>query len=307
MFRRSAADDPGTMPWGPQGGLIRRGIETGARLLRRGPPERAAPPKTAPAAAATAADPPAAPPPPPRPCHRRAWADRLWGEGMALPGGADEVLRLAALLPLSPETTLLLAGAGARAAGGVVAGARGCFVAGFDPAAPPPARGPARGRVTTDPFDPAAPAFRARYHHHALFLEPLRDGGTPAALLQAAAAGLRPGGQVVLLDLVAAGPPEPRWLAAERRAAPPAEDALPDALGRAGFQLHVVEDAGRRHRDAVMAGWRALTEAMRGAPDRPSPAAAADLVAEAEAWLLRLRLLRDGRLRLLRWHASLAR
>jgi hypothetical protein len=46
---------------------------------------------------------------------------------------------------------------------------------------------------------------------------------------------------------------------------------------------------------------------MRGAPDRPSPAAAADLVAEAEAWLLRLRLLRDGRLRLLRWHASLAR
>jgi hypothetical protein len=290
------------MPWAPQGGLIRRGIETGARLLRFGP--RGAPlPDAAP-------DPAAAPPPDtpaaPRACFRRAWADRLWGEGMALPGGADEVLRLAALLPLSAETTLLLAGVGARAAGGVIAGARGCFVAGFDPA-PPPARSAARGRVTTDPFDAAAPAFRARYHHHALFLEPLRGGGAPAALLQAAAAGLRPGGQLVLLELVAAGAPEPRWLAAEGRAAPPPEAALPEALAGAGFQLHVVEDAGRRHRDAVLAGWRALTQAMRAEPERPGAAAAADLVAEAEAWLLRLRLLRDGRLRLLRWHASLAR
>lgn len=311
MSRLGARRDQGAIPWAPQAGLIRRTIETGARLLGLGAaapqPDTAPQPGPAPVPAHPTADPAGAQP---RPCHRRAWADRLWGEGMALPGGAQEVLRLAALLPLSPETTLLLAGNGARAAGSVVAGARGSFVAAFEPGAPPPRPG-ARSRVTTEPLESASPAFRARYHHHALLLEPLRAGGSPDAMLAAAAAGMRPGGQMVMLDLVArgtpAGPAEARWLAAEGRAEPPAEELLPAALQRAGFDVHVVEDTGRRHAEAVMAGWQALLLALRDHPARPSTAEAADLVAEAEGWLLRLRLLQDGRLRLLRWHASLAR
>jgi hypothetical protein len=139
----------------------------------------------------------------------------------------------------------------------------------------------------------------------------MRAGASPDALLAAAASGLRPGGQLVMLDLVArgasAGAAEARWLAAEDRSDPPAEAALPAALNRAGFDVHVVEDAGRRHAEAAMAGWKALLLALRDQATRPGPAEAADMVAEAEAWLLRLRLLQEGRLRLLRWHASLAR
>jgi hypothetical protein len=296
------------MPWAAQSGLIRRTIDTGARLLGvrpAAPPPVAAPPASPPPeepAAASAA-------PRLRACHRRAWADRLWGEGMVLPGGAQEVLRLAALLPLSPESTLLLAGSGAAAAGEVVAGGRGCFVAAFDAGAPADAR-PARRRVTTEPLDPATPSFRARFHHHALLLEPLRAGVSPDVLLAAIAAGLRPGGQLVLMDLVARGPPsgaaETRWLSAEGRTEPPAEVALPAALQRAGFDIHVVEDLGRRHRDAVLSSWQALMAALSDQSARLTAAEAADLVAEAEAWLLRLRLIEEGRLRLLRWHASMA-
>jgi len=308
MSRQSATRGPTAVTWAPQGGLLRRTLETGARMLGVGgvptplpsaPPTLAAPP----AANAVAARVP--------PGFRRAWSDQLWGDGMALPGGANEVLRLAALLPLSAEITLLLAGNGARMAGGIIAKARGGFVAALEPgaaSAQPPAP---RGRVTTEAFDVAAPAFQARYHHHALLLEPLRGGGSPDALLRATAAGLKPGGQVVLIDLVAQGLPagtaEARWLAAEGRSkAPPAEAAIPGALRRAGFQIHVVEDAGRRHRDAVLAGWQALILALRRQAARPAAAEAADLVAEAEAWLLRVRLLEEGRLRLLRWHASMA-
>jgi hypothetical protein len=163
-------------------------------------------------------------------------------------------------------------------------------------------------RVTAEPFDAAAPAFRAGYHHHAMLLEPLRAGTAPDAMLAACAAGLRPGGQMVLMDLVAcglsAGAVEARWLAAEGRAEPPAEALLPAALQRAGFEIHVVEDAGRRHRDAVLAGWQALTLALHDQAGAPPAVQAADLVIEAEAWLLRLRLMQEGRLRLLRWHAS---
>ena len=112
-----------------------------------------------------------------------------------------------------------------------------------------------------------------------------------------------------MVDLVACDPPhdvtDARWLAAEGRdAAPPAEDAVPTAMERAGFAIHVVEDAGARHRQAVIEGWRNLLQALQDG-DRPDPPAAAALVAEAEAWLLRLRLLKEGRLRLLRWHASM--
>lgn len=269
-----------------------------------------------------AASEPVAPPvPPPAPAaaplvSRQDWTNRLWGEGMAIPGGAAEVLRLAGLLPLVPEATLLLAGGGARAAGGVVSGARGCFVAAFEPGMPEPSPG-ARSRtpgrkVEAEPFDATAPAFRPGYHHHALLLEPFRSGGTPDVLLRAAARGLRQGGQVVLVDIAACdgGPhsADARWIAAEgRTAAPPAETAISAALEGAGFAINVVEDAAPRHRRAVIESWQALILAMRAQAERPSPQAAATLIAEAEAWLLRLRLLADGRLRLLRWHASMAR
>jgi hypothetical protein len=49
-----------------------------------------------------------------------------------------------------------------------------------------------------------------------------------------------------------------------------------------------------------MLGWRVL---MRDLDRKPSAMEAAQLVAEAELWLLRRRLIRDGRLRMMRWHA----
>ena len=291
-------------PWGAQDGLLRRVVASGARLLRG--MESAAPAAGAPAPLLP--PPSAAEPAPPDPAiARAAWADRLWGEGMAMPGGAEEVLRLAALLPLTPAHTMLLAGLGAQGAGAVVAGARGCFVAAHDLRAAHPRRTLPK-RVTAAAFTPEAPAFRAAYHQHALLLEPFRQGGTPDGLLRATAAALRDGGEVVLLDLVArGGDADARWLAAEGRRPPPLEAAMAAALERAGFRVHVVEDAGARHHRTVLLGWASLLDALRAEPVRPAPPAAAALVAEAEAWLLRLRLLRDGRLRLLRWHASLVR
>jgi hypothetical protein len=298
---------PESRPWGPHDGLLRRVVASGARLLRVGdgqPRDAAAqpPPMAAPADGS-------APAPPDPAIARVAWADRLWGDGLALPGGAEEVLRLASLLPLTPAHTLLLAGLGAQAAGSVVAGARGCFVAAHElpRGAGLPRRALAK-RVTGATLFPGAPDFRRGYHHHAILLEPLRQGGTPDAMLRATATALRDGGEIVLLDLVATGAePEPRWLAAEARQRPPAEAAMAAGLEHAGFRIHVVEDAGARHQRAVLLGWVTVLEALRTAGTRPSARAAAALVAEAEAWMLRLRLLRDGRLRLLRWHATMVR
>ncbi len=296
-------------PWGTQDSLLRRVFAQGERLLRgiQAPP----PPPQGPAMAPLAAAPPGpVPVVPSAPAFSRGtWSDRLWGEGMTIPGGAEEVLRLAALLPLAPADTLLMAGLGARSAGSVVAGARGCFVAAHDLATPsPPGHRPLPRRVTAATLSPEAPAFRPAFHQHALLLEPLRHGGSPGRLLHATAAALRDKGEVVLLELVAREPvTDARWLALEARRPPPAEAIMAKAFDDAGFRVHVVEDAGARHQRAVLLAWAALLEAMRLQAVRPAPRAATALVTEAEAWLLRLRLLRGGRLRLLRWHATMAR
>ena len=161
------------------------------------------------------------------------------------------------------------------------------------------------------PWDPANPAFRAAYHHHALALEPLRAGSDPARLMAALAGAMKPGGQLVLLDLVAdtraAGGGFARWMALEGRTRPPPFPAvLEAAIAAAGFTLHVAEDAGARHNMATLGAWEGLLAGLRGEA-RPPAAALARLVAEAELWLLRQRLLAGGTLRLFRWHASLIR
>lgn len=242
-------------------------------------------------------------------------ADRLWGEGFALPGGRQEVERLAALLPLSPATTLLLVGLDAGGAAEAIARGRGAWVAAHqhDPALA--ARMAARlrplgRRATVERWDPAAPAFRARFHHHALAIEALRPAAAAerdaAALLAALAAALKPGGQLVLLEAVADRPEAcpARWLALEGRLTPPpSAAALEAALGAAGFVVHVTEDTGARHLAAALEAWSRLLGTLSGLGRSRLLAEAA--VAEAETWLLRQRLIASGALRLLRWHASL--
>lgn len=244
----------------------------------------------------------------------RIWADRLWGEGFLLPGGAAEARRLCGLLPLSEATTLLLLG---RDAGGVtgVAAARKSWISAYleDPAFSREVEahlGRQFGRrITRLAWNPEQPGFRPRYHDHALLIEPLRRCG-PDRLLGAIAATLKAGGQLVLLDVVSAGewgdrPDLARWMELEgRREPPPSEREMHDAFLASGFQIHVVEDAGARHGAAVLEAWAGLIGGMGGGP-KPRGHEARALVAEAELWLLRQRLLQAGRLKLLRWHAGL--
>jgi len=74
-------------------------------------------------------------------------------------------------------------------------------------------------------------------------------------------------------------------------------------LGRLGFEVRVVEDMSARHMKLAVLGWKRLVRSL--AADRPGPARAAAVVAEAELWMRRIRLMHEGRIRMLRWHAIL--
>ena len=154
--------------------------------------------------------------------ERIAVADQLWGDGHVLPGGEEEVLRLAVPLGLSEASSLLMLGAAAGGPARSVVTGLGPWISGHeaDPslAALAAWRLPRAGklvakRATVAAWNPQAPVFRRHGFNHALALEALRGApGQPvsmAELLVALAGALRPGGPLVLVDLVATGRLDP--------------------------------------------------------------------------------------------------
>lgn len=252
---------------------------------------------------------------------RIAIADELWGDGFVFPGGDEEVLRLTVPLGLSEASTLLLLGAAAGGAARAVVAGLGAWISGHeaDPALVSVAawRLPRAGmlvarRATVVPWNPQAPVFRRRGFDHALALEALRGApGRPvpvADLLLALAGALRPGGHLVLVDVVATGrldaadPMVRSWAEAEGRVPNlPTEAALTAALAELRFDVRVTEDISARHMRLAVQGWKRLVRDLSVAhPDRPRAAA---VVAEAEVWMRRLKLMHAGQVRLVRWDA----
>ncbi len=251
----------------------------------------------------------------PWPADRIAMADALWGEGFQFPGGEAETMRLIKPLGLSAATSLLLLGAGSGGPPCCIASEMGVWVTGYesDPdllaaASERSLRAGLSRRAQMVAWDPESPRFERGYFHHGLALEPLRYGLVEPTLA-ALADALKPGGHLVLLETVADNPLDPldpkvaAWqrLDGRRLDRLPAEITITRALGRLGFDVRIVEDISRRHVHQSVVGWR---EAVRGmAQAKPSHREAAQLIKEAELWLLRIRLFGSRALRLVRWHA----
>jgi hypothetical protein len=251
----------------------------------------------------------------PWPRERIALADALWGEGFGLPGGEFEALRLIRALGPSPAHSLLLVGGGAGGAACCITREFGAWVAALeneaelvDAAHALIARAQLGRKVSMAPWQPDKPAFETRKYHHCVALEPL-IGIQAEPILDGLARALKPSGQLVMTDLVAeekldpAHPGLARWGALERRdpAGLQPSVAVTRMLGRVGMDVRIAEDISERHIGQVVQGWRTVVRDLRGT--RPDRANAAQLVAEAERWLLRWRLVKDGRLRMIRWHA----
>jgi SAM-dependent methyltransferase len=251
----------------------------------------------------------------PWPVERLEVVDALWGEGFQFPGGEAETLRLVKPLGLSAATSLLVLGAGSGGPACCIARDLGVWVTGYESdhelleaATERSLHSGLARRAQIAAWDPDAPSFERGYFHHGLALEPLRDG-LVEPILAALAQALKPGGHLVLLETVAdnpldlADPVVAAWqrLDGRRLDRLPAEITITRALGRLGFDVRIVEDISRRHVHQSVVGWRDAVRGMRQA--KPNHREAAQLVREAELWMLRIRLFRSRALRLVRWHA----
>ncbi len=241
--------------------------------------------------------------------------DALWGDGYLIPGGEIELLRLAKPLGLSAAASLLLLGAGSGGAACSLVTALGVWVNGFeadadlvDASTEHVARANMTKRARIDRWDPAQPSFARHYYHHALVLEPLL-GHPPEGVMASISEALKPGGQLMMTELVADAPLSPtdalvaQWARLEGRdpKALPTEIAITRVLGRQGYDVRIVEDVSQRFMHQGIMGWRRMVRALQD--DKPDRQKARLVVHEAEIWLIKLRLFREGRLRLVRWHA----
>ena len=226
---------------------------------------------------------------------RVAQAEALWGEGFVWPGGAEEVRRLTAPFGLSAAQSLLFVGVGAGGPARTLASELGTWVCGY--VSDPVLRETAERRIqragvalakraTLGVWDQEVPAFPRRGFHHAILLDVL-PAADPAPLLTAAVQAVKPGGQVAVVQLVEAA------------------GAVTALLAAAGCDVRVVEDESARHGRLALQGWKQLVRQLQAS--RPGPAEASALVAEAAYWLHRLRGLREGRSRLMRWGAIVTR
>ena len=245
---------------------------------------------------------------------RIALVESLWGEGFIFPAGERETLRLAMPLVLSEATSLLLVGVGSGGPTSCIAAQLGAWVTGFE--SDPDLAGLAMERSSRSGFgkravikiwDPTTPNFSRRSFHRALALEPLR-GAAAGPILVAMFQALRPGGELMLVDLVADQPLDPAddavlaWSLLEGRApVVPSQKAITAALGRLGFDVRTTEDISLRHMQQALRGWHEVLRGMR--ENKPSHATAKVLLAEAGLWLRRISLIREKRIRLVRWDA----
>jgi len=81
----------------------------------------------------------------------------------------------------------------------------------------------------------------------------------------------------------------------------PTEREITRSLSRLGFHVRAAEDITARHVHLCLLGWRVLVRELKR--DNLPLSHAYWMVREAELWLNRVKLMQQGKLRLVRWHA----
>jgi hypothetical protein len=81
----------------------------------------------------------------------------------------------------------------------------------------------------------------------------------------------------------------------------PTEREITRSLSRLGFHVRAAEDITARHVHLCLLGWRVLVRELKR--DNLLLPHAYWMVREAELWLNRVKLMQQGKLRLVRWHA----
>ena len=270
----------------------------------------AAPP-SAPAATATPAPVAAESAWPPARLTATQW---LWGEGFSFPGGGELALELVRPFHLQKGNTLLDIGCGLGGGARAVAKALGVVVTALEPqpdlaaagkaaseaarakkTAPVAAWQPGTGTLPPGPFD-------------AVFVrQVLGQVEDKPALVAALAKLLKPGGQIMFVELAfprpdAASPALDSWRGCEDEAPhPPLLEDIAAALVKERIDVRLAEDMSPAFRTRVQTALASLASRLDGGLTRDE---GRFLLREIERWARRLAACEAGDLRIARVHGQ---
>ena len=265
--------------------------------------------------------PPPAPPPAPAPelveegpLDRLVLAQRLWGGGFLIPGGADQVMSLVKPFGVNPAMSLLDLTAGLGGPSRHVSNTFDVYITGFERVAETAQRGNQASvdsglgrKVPISAYDPEKLELRAHAFDgvYAQFLT-----GTISdkeRLMRMVMRSLKPRGQFSFIDFVLqngdAGDPRLETLR-QRERDPLLLWTVPqyrECLSNAGFDCRITQDETASYKRQVVQGW---AQFLRNQKITAMPRHHLRVVLEeAELWMGRLQALEEGTLSVCRFYA----
>jgi len=246
----------------------------------------------------------------PWPETRQRIAQLVWGDGFVVPGDADSTTDLVQAFGLDSSSNMLEIGSGAGGGTRAIASRFGAYVAGFEIE-------PELGAAATDqatvhnldkkaavrPFDPNTIEFKPESFAGALIHDTLYRIPDKKALLEKVIGSIKPGGQLVIVDLFfadeAATSEMGRWRDGERSEAYgwQIEDSR-GVLDKLSVEVRVTADESDVYSAKILETWKSFVGHV---DDNPLPdELILPMIDEAEFWARRVAAIQSGNLRLCR-------
>ncbi len=253
--------------------------------------------------------------------RRAEIAQYIWGEGYCGPGGPEHVISMSKLLALSPKQSLLEIGSNLGGPARTLAQKFGVWVTGYESsenlvelANEISHRKGLLKKAEVFHYDPNTVADFDRRYDRALAKETLYQVEKKAHLLEVVEAHMKPGALFLITDYVLG---DESWVASDeyrewrdreserRRPWLATVEDIVSMLKKVRFNIRVNEDVSDHYIELINDSWKGADRvAERVAAQEDGEALVQALLREAEFWSTRVRLLREGKIRLRRILAS---
>jgi len=243
----------------------------------------------------------------------------IWGDGYCGPGGAEHIEKMCKLLALNSEMSTIIIGAGLGGPARVLAEGFGVWITGFEISKDLAEQGM---KLSTDlglaskavikyldPEDdePFNRRYDCAFSKEALYCFPDKD-----KILKDTYDTLKEGSLFLITDYtlsdtsVLENPDVQKWLVQEAtQPYPVTTDYLKTALEKTGFSLRVNEDISQEYVGLIESSWSkaAIVAKKLAKKGDEGVEAIKSLMAEAEYWALRAKLLKEGHIHVWRFLA----
>lgn len=253
--------------------------------------------------------------PPKWEADRFALMERLWGEGMSIPGGPAGVVEMVMPCALNPAFSVLDLGAGLGGGTRAVAKQYGVWITGMEHDAAMAREAMRRSNEAEMarnapilPFEDGALALKQRAYHVIYARDAFFAIQAKEQLLDQVEQALKPGGQFMFTDYVLAAkegdaPAVAAWQKAEGGLPQPWPlERWKEELVARKLRVRVTEDGSEAHQKQILAAWQVFVQGLE--PGGIAPATQALLMRETEIWVRRVAALDSGALRHYRIYAT---